>query len=87
MTDHTETIRRSEVAEINGQVQSDDINSERARLEKIHGQVWDTDEMQRDFTAVGFMAPYMSVVRKSDNVTGSLEFQHRPRLYFNFKKH
>ena len=87
MTDHTETIRRSEVAEINGQVQSDDINSERARLEKIHGQVWDTDEMQRDFAVTGFAAPYIVVRRKADNVKGSLEFQHRPRLYFNFKKH
>jgi hypothetical protein len=48
-------------------------------------QTWDTAELQRDFTVVGFAAPYVVVVRKSDNVKGVLEFTHSPRVYFNFE--
>lgn len=45
---------------------------------------WTTEELQRDFTVIGFQAPFVVVVRKTDNVKGSLEFQHSPRIYFNF---
>jgi hypothetical protein len=41
--------------------------------------------LQRDFTVVGFAAPYVVVVRKSDGVKGTLEFTHRPRVYFDFQ--
>ena len=34
---------------------------------------------------LGFVAPLIVVRRKSDGVRGSLEFQHDPRLYFNFQ--
>jgi len=86
MNDPTEPVRREMVAEINSQVESNDDNTERARLEEIHGQVWSTDEMSEDFIAEGFMAPYIVVKRKSDSVKGSLEFQHMPRFYFNFRE-
>jgi hypothetical protein len=33
---------------------------------------------------IAFLAPLVVVRRKADGVKGSLEFQHRPRLYFNF---
>jgi len=49
------------------------------------GQKWDTAELQRDFEVLGFAAPFVFVVRKSDNVKGTLEFTHRPRFYFNFQ--
>lgn len=65
------------------------INSEAAKrteLEARVGQVWNTDELQRDFEAVGFLAPYVVVRRKSDGVVGSLTFQHNPRLYFSFRE-
>lgn len=45
---------------------------------------WDTTALQRDFNVLGFQAPYVVVVRKSDNVRGTLEFVHRPRIYWNF---
>lgn len=79
MSDCTETIRRSMVAEINAEPGS------REYLEAKHGQVWDTAQMQDEFEVLGFMAPFIVVRRRSDGVSGSLTFQHSPRLYFDFK--
>jgi hypothetical protein len=78
MSDPTEATRRTMTAEINSK------QAERERLEAEHGQVWNTSEMQKDFTAIGFMAPFIVVKRKSDGVKGSLMFQHDPRFYFAF---
>jgi len=78
MHDPTETIRRQEVVQINAEPGS------REALESQHGRVWDTKELQQDFDVIGFMAPYIGVLRKSDGAKGSLQFQHNPRLYFNF---
>ena len=79
MSDPTENIPRQQVAEINAKPGS------REALEAEHGQVWDTDQMRADFDALGFMAPYIVVSRKSDGVKGSLQFQHAPRLYYSFQ--
>lgn len=79
MTDPTESIRRERLAEINTEPGS------REELEAQYGQIWNTDELSRDYTVIGFMAPFVVVLRKADNVRGSLEFQHSPRLYFNFQ--
>jgi hypothetical protein len=79
MSDSTESIRRQMVAEINAEPGS------RAALEAKHGQVWDTTELQRDFEALGFLAPLIIVRRRSDGVKGSLIFQHNPRFYFGFQ--
>ena len=49
------------------------------------GQTWDTQQLQEDFRVVGFSAPFVVVIRKSDGVKGSLEFTHSPRVYFDFK--
>ena len=84
---YVEKFRREEVQRINSEVQSDDKSDERKRLEEKYGQVWDTQELQKDFDVVGFLAPYIEVKRKEDGATGSLEFQHSPRLYFNFSSH
>lgn len=85
MRDETEGLRRAMVNEINGSVKSDSKESERERLKKKYpGQVWDTDELGKEFNVVGFMAPFCVVMRKSDGVKGTVEFQHSPRLYFNF---
>jgi hypothetical protein len=79
MIDDTEVIRRALVNEINSNP------GERAALEATYGQVWDTNELGKDFSVDGFMAPFVVVKRKSDNVRGCLEFQHQPRYYFNFQ--
>ena len=78
MNDPTEAIRRERLAEINA------VPGSREALEAEHGQVWDTEQLTQDFEVIGFLAPFVVVRRKADGVKGSLEFQHRPRLYFNF---
>jgi len=81
MIDETESIRRERVAEINFQPGS------REALEAQYGQVWNTDQLSEDFEVLGFLAPLVVVRRKSDGRKGSLEFQHTPRIYFNYKPH
>jgi hypothetical protein len=76
--DETEGFRRAYVEEINSNPGS------REALEKEYGQVWNTEELGRDFDVQGFMAPFVVVKRKSDGVVGSLEFQHSPRFYYGF---
>ena len=82
--DETESIRRTRLVEINGAVQSHCQEAERKRLEKQHGQIWDAAQLTEDFEVIGFAAPFVVVKRKADGRKGSLEFQHMPRLYFNF---
>jgi hypothetical protein len=81
MNDPTEAIRRERLAEINAEPGS------RQALEAKHGQVWNTQELSRDFDVEGFMAPLVVVRRKADGQRGSLEFQHQPRFYFSFSPH
>ena len=76
--DTTESIRRQMVHEINFNPNG------REALEKEHGQVWNTAEVSKDFEIKGFMAPFITVTRKSDGVEGVLQFQDRPRYYFGF---
>jgi hypothetical protein len=83
--DKVTEMRKQQLVEINSQRQSDDKDDERKRLEKEHGQVWDTTELGEDFTVEGFAAPYVVVCRKADGVRGSLAFQHSPRFYFGFR--
>jgi hypothetical protein len=78
MIDPTESIRREMVAEIN------DNPNPREELEAQHGQVWDTTELQKEFEVLSFMAPYCSVKRRADEVRGTIQFQHSPRLYYGF---
>ena len=80
MHDPTEAARRTLMSELNSEPGS------REALEAEYGQVWDTSELQRDFQVTGFLAPYVSVRRKSDGIKGSLRFQHLPRFYFLFKE-
>jgi hypothetical protein len=77
--DETENARRSLVAEINSAPGSKEY------LEAKYGKVYDTSELQDEFEALGFMAPFIVVRRRSDGVRGSLMFQHSPRLYHSFK--
>jgi len=76
--DTTENIRREMVKELNAAPKG------RAELELKHGQVWDTQELGRDYEVIGFLAPLVMVRRRSDAVLGTLFFQHEPRFYFGF---
>ena len=78
--DITEGIRKELVVEINQNPNG------REALESKYGQVWDTEQLSKDFSVTGFMAPMVVVKRKEDGAVGSMEFQHSPRYYFNFIK-
>lgn len=69
---------------IQAEVTEDGPESERKRLEGKWGQVWDTKQLQEDFSVLSFLAPCVIVRRKSDGKEGTLFFQHDPRFYFNF---
>ena len=58
----------------------------RRGLESEYGQVWSTSELTQDFTVRGFLAPYCMVTRKSDGARGTMEFNARPRFYFDFRE-
>jgi hypothetical protein len=58
--------------------------SRKQELEAKHGETWTTAELQEDFEVEGFGAGICVVRRRSDNLRGSLEFDHMPRRYFNF---
>ena len=76
MNDNTESLRR-EMLETN-----------QPHVDLAHADKrWNTEELSRDFTVIGFMAPFVAVVRKADGVKGSMEFTHSPRFYFNFVSH
>ena len=77
--DATEPIRRQRIAELN-------VGRGRRELDHLHGKTWDPAELTADFEVMGFMAPFVVVRRKSDRAVGSLEFQHDPRLYFNWQE-
>lgn len=78
VNDPTEDIRRTLVERIDSQP------ANREELEQTFGQVWDTQELARDYVVTGFAAPYVVVRRKCDGTLGSLMFQHNPRYYFKF---
>lgn len=81
MTDRTEveSIRREMTKNINA------VEGSREYLEAKYGQVWDTTELQQEFSVEGFMAPFVLARRKSDGIRGTLKFQHSPRFYFSFE--
>lgn len=80
MTDPTEADRRVMQAVINAE------EAERKVLEEEYGQVWNTEELSRDFSVEGFMAPFVVVRRKANDKKGTLMFQARPRFYFSFQE-
>ena len=49
-------------------------------------KTWTTAELQEEFEVIAFLGPFVSVRRKSDEIKGTMEFTHKPRLYFNFIK-
>ena len=48
---------------------------------------WNTKELQEDFEVIGFGAGMCVVKRKEDGVKGSLDFDHAPRVYYDFVPH
>jgi|TARA_B100001971_G_scaffold208686_1_gene230904 hypothetical protein len=50
----------------------------------MNKKTWTTEELREEFEVIGFLAPYVAVKRKSDNIKGSLLFEHHPRIYYDF---
>lgn len=75
-----EAARRERAVELNTNAGT------RPQLVARYGQVWDSEDLARDFEVIGFAAPYVIVRRKFDGQMGSLEFQNHPRFYFNFQQ-
>jgi len=75
-TDPTEQARREALPE---------MPSEFDTVIAAGGRVWNTEDLQRDFEVVSFMAPFVIVKRRSDGVKGSLKFTHSPRAYFGWE--
>ena len=73
MKDPTESIRRAMIE--SGQPA---LDMEQATT------LWNTDQVRELFEVHSFLAPFVFVTRKKDGVTGTLEFNHSPRFYFNF---
>jgi hypothetical protein len=79
MNDALESVRRTRLAQINSDPK------DREALAAQYGQVWNTEELAREFEVLGYLAPFVVVRRTSDGRLGSLEFQHDPRYYFSFQ--
>ena len=80
VADSTEVARRNRLEQLNSE------SGSRTTLEAVHGQVWNTDELKQDFVVTGFLAPFVTVQRKDNREEGTLEFQHQPRFYFNYRR-
>jgi len=77
--DKTENIRREMTIDLNNNALG------RADLELKYGQVWDNDELTKDFSVLSFAAPFILVESKATYAPGVLRFQDRPRFYFDFE--
>lgn len=77
MSDPTEQIRRELVEQMPAELDA---------VVAAGGKVWSTAQMQEEFEAIGFMAPFIVVKRRSDGVKGSLQFTHSPRWYFGWQE-
>lgn len=83
MTDPTEGTRMQQQAALNAEAA--DASDPQTELGAKYGQLWDTGEFQKDYTVHSFLAPYVSVTRKSDKLRGTLLFSHSPRFYHSFQ--
>jgi len=48
------------------------------------GECWTTDEVTAEFEILGFMAPFVTAVRRATKEKGTLAFIHRPRIYYGW---
>jgi hypothetical protein len=78
--DETEQYRRIRQAYLN------EAKASREKLEVEYGIVYDTEQLGETFEVIGFMAPFVVVKHKITGKKGSLEFQHSPRFYFNWRE-
>ena len=56
-----------------------------AGIRKKHPDACNTKELGERSEVRGFMAPYVAVTRKSDDVQGTMQFLHNPRIDYGFE--
>jgi len=78
MLEETEEYRRKRAAELN-----QGLSREEIQILFPETRVYSTEELRLEFEVVGFAAPLVVVRSKADGSSGSFEFQHSPRFYFN----
>lgn len=78
MPDTTEDLRRSM---IEAGVPEADLEGVLIRGERF----WDTQQLTTDFEVLGFATPFVVARKRDTGERGSLEFTHRPRLYFGWE--
>jgi hypothetical protein len=94
MEDPSEQNRRKLQQMINaGQYERKELEEIAVRM-GFESNVWDTEELKRDFEVHGWLAPFVIVTRKaqhmktmalpSGDIKGILLFQHYPRYYWGF---
>jgi hypothetical protein len=85
--DDTEEIRKQLIHEINSRLPEDKKERYLDLVCKYGAEnVFDTEALQKNFIAEGFMAPFVVVRRRSDNKKGVMQFCHSPRFYFDFQE-
>lgn len=60
---------------------------DRKQLEAKYGKVWNTEELQQEFSVQGFSMGLVVVSHRENQKVGSLSFQHNPRFYYDFVEH
>ena len=65
---------------------TDWVNRVRVEAEAVWGQVWNTAELQRDFTIESFAFCLAFGRRKSDNQRVSIDFLPSPRFYHSVRE-
>ena len=53
----------------------------------IEGPSYDTVQLQEKYKVIGFGYGYVAVEDKVTGEKGSFDFDHSPRVYFNYVKH
>ena len=85
MIDPTENARKIHMVLINEGYAENEIDRYNELIDQYgENNVWSSDQISKEFSIEGFMAPYVVGTRKCDNVRGSLTFTHSPRFYFDF---
>jgi hypothetical protein len=79
MADESESVQPERLAEINA------LPDNRESLEAKYGTVWNEAELADAFEVIEYKPSVVQVRRKWDAKLGTVEYQHDPRFYFNWK--
>jgi hypothetical protein len=87
MADLVAPLRKYMVAGMNGLTRGKTEEEARAELVDQYGaeNVWNLEELQKEYEVIQFAAPFVYVRRRSDGVKGLVAFTHRPRFYYDFQ--